>query len=296
MTNYTLEPTSEVYTTSGSIIELIIPDNEHAAEDDFSSIQNGFEIYDFGYCDASDYSIKYHLLSGNPDQYKIEFADKRFEDVDWTDLATAGKEGTIDLEIPADMPNGNYEMVVTFRDSRYDWLESEPLNVIFHINLDENYVVAMYDNVIALVDTCNCFSEIQWYHRASSTDTWEAIPDANGYYVHTEGKLSGEYFVKAKMNDMVTYTCPQTDVETLFSDGHATADVNAYPNPVLDYVTVTIKGSDAWTHDLRVVNLMGAEVEHTSFDGDETAIDMGVYPQGNYMISVDGIVVKVIKK
>ena len=34
----------------------------------------------------------------------------------------------------------------------------------------------------------------------------------------------------------------------------------------------------------------------TTFTGDETKVDMNGYTQGNYMISVDGIVVKVMKQ
>ena len=44
------------------------------------------------------------------------------------------------------------------------------------------------------------------------------------------------------------------------------------------------------------MNLMGVEIQSTSFEGSETTLDMGGVLQGNYMIYVDGIVVKVMKK
>lgn len=187
-------------------------------------------------------------------------------------------------------------MTVYFRDSRFDWLESRQFNVTFHVNLPETYIRPLFENVIALVDTCHCLTDIQWYWRANSNDTWVAIPGANGYYYHSDTKLAGEYFVSAKMNGEPTYTCGQADMETLYGDDTPKAQVKAYPNPVVDRVNVTIEGSEAWTHTLRVVSLMGSEVINTNFDGNETTIEMIGVPQGNYMISVDGIVVKVMKK
>ena len=47
---------------------------------------------------------------------------------------------------------------------------------------------------------------------------------------------------------------------------------------------------------MRIVNLMGIEVKNTTFEGNETVVDMDSYTTGNYTISVDGIVVKVLKK
>ncbi len=298
LNNYNLDPTSEIFTTEGVIIEPFIPDNEEKPEDEEATVDEGIEIYAYGYCDGSGYSLKYHLESGNPDQYKIDFADSRFTDVDWTNLEITGKDGTIDIDIPVDLPTGDYTMTVYFRDSRFDWLESRQFNVTFHVNLPETYVRPLFDNVIALVDTCHCLTDIQWYWRANSSEPWQPIEGANGYYYHADGKLTGEYFVSAKMNGEPTYTCGQTDMETLYGAGQQAQApvVRAYPNPVVNTTIVTIENSDNFEHNLRVVNLMGAEVMSTTFEGNETNVEMSGYPQGNYMISVDGIVVKVMKQ
>ena len=298
LNNYNLDPTSDIFTNEGVIIEPFIPDNEDKPEDEEAEVKEGIEIYAYGYCDGSGYSLKYHLESGNPDQYKIEFEDSRFTDVDWTNLTTVGKDGTIDIEIPVDMPTGDYTMTVYFRDSRFDWLESRQLNVTFHVNLPETYVRPLFDNVIALVDTCKCLTDIQWYWRANSTELWQPIEGANGYYYHVDGKLTGEYFVSAKMNGEPTYTCGQTDMETLYGETQKASApvVKAYPNPVVTTTTVTIENSTEWNHNIRIVNLMGAEVMNATFEGDKTSVEMGNYPQGNYLISVDGIVVKVMKQ
>ena len=40
---------------------------------------------------------------------------------------------------------------------------------------------------------------------------------------------------------------------------------------------------------------MGVEMESRTFDGPSTTIDMQGYQRGNYMVSVDGVVVRVIR-
>ncbi len=128
--------------------------------------------------------------------------------------------------------------------------------------------VALFDDVMAVVDTCECLTDIQWYWRANSTDQWKAIEGATGYYYKQAGGLSGEYFIHAKMNGIDTYTCPQEDL-SLYADGKR-AKVTAYPNPVQSTTTVTIENSYRFEHDMRIVNLMGNEVLNTTFEGNTT--------------------------
>ena len=312
LANYDLIPTSEISAKEGVIIEKFIPAEEGETEkvDDEAQIKEGIEVYAYGYCDDSGYSLRYHLNSGNPDQYKIDFADSRFTDVDYNDTHIDGPDGTIEINIPVGLLTGDYTMTVTFRNSRFPWLESDPLSVTFHVNLSETYVTPLFDNTIALVDTCNCFTDIQWYHRADDTEAWQPIEGATGHYYRPEGgaELTGEFFVKATWKGIPTYTCGQSDMETLYGADKAQpkATVKAFPNPVVTTTTVTIeyngsfpegdKNSTEWNHNIRIVNLMGAEVMNATFEGDKTSVEMSGYPQGNYMISVDGIVVKVMKQ
>ena len=274
----------------------IAMDTDHKAEAANSEVQNGFEINTYGYCNDNSYRLKYYLLSGEPDQYKVEFDDNRFFDTDWTELATVGPEGTIDLEIPADIPTGDYSMKVTFRNSNYTAFDSEPIEVSFHVNLPETYTVPLYDNVIALVNTCECFTDVQWYHRDNSNADWQAISGATGYYYRQVGGLTGEYFVSAKMNGVSTYTCPQTDVKTLYGAPKKVAKVHVSPNPIENNATVSIEDTENLEHSLRIINVMGNVIEVRTFNGNTTSIDMGAYPTGSYMINVDGIGVKVIRK
>ncbi len=297
LNNYYLDPTSDIFTHEGVIIEPFLPDNDDAPEDEEATVEEGIEVYAYGYCDGEDYKLKYHLNSGYPNQYKIEFEDSHFTDVDWTPLTTTGRDGTIDINIPVDLLTGDYKMTVIFRDSLYDWLPSEPFNVTFHVNLPETYVVVLLDNTIALIDTCHCLTDVQWYHRNDASELWQPIEGATNRYYFENGGLTGEYFVKAKMNGVDTYTCPQTDVETLYDGGkHNKTVVRAYPSPAIDRVEVSIENSDVLTHMMTIVNMMGSEIEKRMFNGNKTTLDVSGYQSGNYMISVDGNVVKVIKK
>ena len=293
LNNYTLGTTSEPYAELGAILEPMVPDTTGTGNDS-TVADHGFDVYAYGYCTGSSYSLRYHLRSGNPDQYKIDFADIRFTDVDWTNLSITGAEGTIDIDVPVDLPTGDYTMTVTFRDSRFPWIESSPITASFHVNLPETFTKPIFDNVITIIDTCHCFSDIQWYHRANASDTWQAIPGATGYYYQEAGSLTGEYFVRAKMNGVETYTCPQTDMNTLVTETRQKVAINVWPNPTTESVNVNISNENP-THILRILNTVGLEMEHRTFDGESTRVDMGDYPRGSYMLSIDGIVVRVIR-
>lgn len=286
LANYVLIPQSEILVTNGAIIESITTGADAASAIDVNA---------YGYCTGNSYSIRYNLNSGNPNQYKIDFTDSRFTDVNWTNLTTPGANGTIDINVPANLPTGDYEMKVYFRDNNFSYLVSDPITVNIHVNLPQTYTMPLFNDVIALVDTCNCFTEIQWYHRANPTDTWTAIDGANGYYYREVGGLTGEYFVRAKMNGVETYTCPQTDVETLITDEDQPLTVNAWPNPATSNITVSIEGSNTFTHTLRVLNTVGVEMECRTFEGKSTTINMNDYQHGNYVVNVDGVVVRIIK-
>ncbi|MBQ3636290.1 MAG: InlB B-repeat-containing protein [Bacteroidales bacterium] len=294
--NYRFGSETVVYTTDGYIAEPIVLNTAHQASGANTEMRNGFEINLYGYCNGSTYSLQYYLGSGDPDQYKVEFEDERFTDVDWTNLETAGVEGTINLDIPADLPTGDYSMKVTFRNSHYALLESDPMTVSFHVNLPETYTMPLFDNVIAVVNTCECLSDVQWYHRENSTAAWQAISGATGYYYRQVGGLTGEYFISTKMNGVATYTCPQTDMKTLYGAKKSVAQVRVTPNPVQSVAEVTVEGSEKTEHSLRIVSMTGSDVVKLTFVGNRTTVDMSGYPIGGYMVSVDGVVVKVIRK
>ena len=251
--------------------------------------ENGIEVEAYGYC-AGPGAVRYRLSSGQPDQYTIAFAAPEFPRQGWTDIATPG---SIDIEVPQGLAPGNYTASLVFRNSAYPDLTSAPILVTVHVNLPETYVRPLFNDVIALVDTCHCLTNVQWYHREAGEADWTAIPGANDYVYHQPGGLTGEYFASARFNGVDTYTCPQVDVTTLISDAQPTLTV--WPNPTTGNVTLDIDGSQHQTHQLRIMSTVGVEMERRTFDGNSLPIDLSGYPKGSYVVSVDGMMVRVIR-
>lgn len=109
--------------------------------------------------------------------------------------------------------------------------------------------------------------------------------------------------VRVKINGVETYTCPQGNLHHLLDGIEAVeecgkATLTVYPNPTTDAVTVIFNNEKTRGegHTLRVMNMVGAEMEHSTFQGERTMIELSEYPSGQYMVSVDGVVVKLIKK
>ena len=286
--NYQL-PSLQKVLHNGAIIEDMRPDPAYSGSNGYNE---GIEVEAYGYCSGSG-SIEYHLVSGNPDQYRLVFDDPAIPNVNWKYLSTPSRTGTININIPAGVPTGDYTATLNFRNHNYPTLISPNIKVKFHVNLPETYVMPLFGDVIALVDTCHCLTDIQWYHRETGDPTWTPIPGANDYYYQQSGGLTGEYFVSCKMNGMDTYTCPQQDVSTLISD--QPVSVKAYPNPTAGQVSVRVSNSKEINHTLRVANTAGIVIESRTFVGDTVTVDMSRYQHGSYIVTVDGAVVQVIR-
>jgi len=284
--NYQLNPASEVL-HSGVILENYVTDGE------------GISINPYGYCWGSN-TLDYDLVSGNPDQYKVDFDNPLFTDMDWTDIATPGK---LILNVPDGIATDDYSATLQLRNHNYPSFLSDPITITFHVDLPQAYVQPLFYDIITLIDTCHCMTDIQWYHRAPGASIWYMIPGANDYIYHEEGGLTGEYMVRVKINGVETYTCPQGNLHHLLDGIEAVeecgkATLTVYPNPTTDAVTVTFKNEKTRGegHTLRVMNMVGAEMVHRTFQGERTMIELSEYPSGQYMVSVDGVVVKLIKK
>lgn len=284
--NYTLATTSAILTTNGIIIDSIALDNSVAS--------NGIALNVNGYCSGSD-TIRYFLQSGTPNEYSITFttdavANQHFVNTGWVALDPT-MPGIILVDIPATAASGDYMATLRFRDSNFPSNESMPIALTLHVNLPRTYTMPLFSDVIALVDTCHCFSDIQWYHNGV------AIPGANGYYYQEEGGLTGEYFVTARMNGVATATCRQNDVTTLLANDEAVSPaVSAYPNPATDQINIQVEGSAMPIHSLRVMSIMGLTIVSSTFEGNSTSIDLNGWQVGNYIVSVDGIVARIIKQ
>lgn len=286
--NYIVEPSQKIL-HHGAIIEDMRADTNYGGA---NGVNQGVEVAAYGYCSGNG-SIVYHLISGNPDQYKIDFDDPAIADVNWTNLTTPGITGSIDINLPIGLATGDYGATLSFRDHTYPTLVSPGIRLSLHVNLPETYVMPLFNDVIALIDTCHCLTDVQWYHREVGETQWTLIPGANDYVYQQEGGLTGEYFVSCKMNGIETYTCPQQDMTNLIDEN--AISVKAYPNPTAGIVTVAIENSSRINHVLTVINEAGIILESISFEGDTATIDMSHFNAGRFIVSIDGYVVKIIR-
>ena len=275
--NYKLEATEEIR-RGGAILER------------YESDENNITADAYGYC-AGRGTIGYALTSGKADEYRIDFEDSRIASIGWTRIST---EGSVEMTLPDGLPMGDYEATMWLRDHKYPEFVSGAMAVRFHVDLPDSYVKPLFSDLIALIDTCHCMTDVQWYHRGDGETEWKIIPGANDYFCHEAGGLTGEYRVSVKMNGVETYTCPQGNMKRLIEEEGTY--VKAWPNPTSGVTTVSIYGSHAEEHMLKVHNTTGVEVISKSFIGKSTKVDLTQYPQGQYMVSVDGIVIKVVKR
>lgn len=282
--NYSLMTTTQVITNTGAIVAPVT----------FSSTigDNGIVVDASGYCSGDASGINYYLTSGNVNQYKLDYSTdaqaQGFVDKGWTNITTAG---TVDIDIPVNAAAGNYSTWLTLRNSAHPQFESPRVAVTFHVNLSRNYTMPIFSDVISIVDTCNCIdhSSVKWYHNG--------VYVGDGPYYQEVGGLTGTYHVTLTMNNVPERTCEQTDVTTLVTDAAPAAEkVTVYPNPVIDRATISIENADRFNHTLTVMNVLGMTLVNTTFDGNATEIDLSSFGHGSYTVSVDGIVVRVIKK
>ena len=288
--NYQLNTVRRVV-TNGAIIDQMLPDPAFGSAD---GVNRGIEVAAYGYCTGNG-TVEYHLLSGQPDQYRLFFDDPAFSDVYWSYLDTPGINGSFDIPIPAGVKTGDYTATLYLRNHNCPSLLSAPITVSFHVNLPETYVMPLFGDVIALIDTCHCLTDIQWYHRENATAQWKAIDGATGLYYRQEGGLTGEYFASCRMDGVETFTCQQDDMNSLVSD-NGSAKVMAFPNPTSDIVKIVVEGAMTETHTLRLINTAGVELMSRQFSGGVTTVDISAFQQGTYIVSVDGNVTRVIKK
>ena len=285
--NYTLAEPSATISLEGRIIAAIALDADSA--------DNGIEVAASGYCAGDNTGIRYFVESGTPTDYKLTYSAaalaQGFANVDWTAISTPG---SIDLVIPADAEGGIYTADLMFRNELGDSTAARTIN--FAVNLSKNYVRPLFADVMAVVDTCHCLSGIQWYRDGV------AVSGATGYYFQEpDGSTAGHtYYVHATVatgsgSSVTGFTCEQSDTVGYVQE-EAPATVTLYPNPTADVATIEVQNAASDVHTLRVMNVMGVTLINTTFEGSTTTIDLGHMVQGSYTVSVDGTVVRVIKR
>lgn len=286
LAQYTLARTSDTIATNGEILEPMVIDADYEGSD------NGIIADAAGYCGGDEADIAYYLESGNPTDYRLYFDSaaraQGFTDVAWTAIATVGQ---LDIDVPVDAQAGTYTANMRLRNELGD--SSALIAVRFQVNMSKNYVRPLFSDVMAVVDTCGCISDVQWYE--------DGVYVGDGYYYQAANGTAGHTyhiqatFTDADGNQSTAVTCEQDDLSTLATE-QPLAEVSVYPNPVADEATVAISNSTAATHSLRVLNQLGVVVFSASFEGESATVNMADFGRGSYMLSVDGVVVRVIKR
>lgn len=295
--NYYLESDFLNITNTGTILYFGLANSD--------TLQRGFDVTASGYCEGSSL-VEFHIdnegNASNPDMYSLNFDNDNF----FTDVtsATIDRSGFIELNIPEGTPVGTYSVDVVFWLSAYPTYKSNPITIEFNVNFDKDIIKPMFDNVMTIINTDTTIAidtnSIRWYQ---TTDEYSDSLVGWGRPFHQEAgsaSLTGEYYVTFDYTDAngVSRTgrsCVQTDLVN-YPEAPASVNVKAYPNPTLNSVNIAVENSNQFTHSIRVMSIMGVTLYEGTFDGDNTNIDFSRFGNGSYTVSVDGIVVRVIKK
>ena len=250
-----------------------------------------------GFCgDTATIVLSFPFTTGLPDQFSLTFpADAQsegFADVNWANLTN---DSIIEFIIPAAAASKDYTVQLKLRQAAYPTLESTPITLTFHVNMNKDYAVAIFGDVISIVNKGDMeqFDYYQWYRDGA------IIPGATApYYQDPTGLTGHTYFVElySSTTGIFTHTCPQDVVDVPAESDVFNPVVSTYPNPTTDKISVNVSNTDSDIHVIRMMNVLGQVIVNTTFEGNETSIDMSDYAQGTYTVTVDGITVRVIKK
>lgn len=258
-------------------------------EIELSQNSNGisFNVNGEGYCPGSEGTISYRISDGVPTEYRVIYSEaaknQGFTDVDWTNVTV---DSRITISVPLACEAGKYSAEVIFRNEVLS--ETEPLKFEFTVNLSKSYTVAIFDDVVSIDNRENRFTSYQWYHNG------ELIEGATEPYYQEIGGLSGNYYVKLNIGtDSEVRTCSRDVWDELV---HGERSITVSPNPMDGEVTVYLDNFDNNQHSLSIINDIGTTIITEWFRGDVVNINTNVLTPGNYIVSIDGIIEKVIKK
>ena len=249
-----------------------------------------------GFCDdTATIILSYPFTTGLPDQYSLTFSsdalNEGFADITWVPVIN---DTIVQFVIPANAASKDYSVQLKLRQAAYTALESTPITINFHVNMNKDYVVAIFNDVLTIVNKGEMtqYDQYRWYHDGVYTGV------DGQYYKEASGSLTGTYHVELRNSSTgaTTRTCPQDILTVPTEDNVFDPIVNTYPNPSTDNINVSIDNSTSDLHTLRVMNIMGQTMVNTTFSGSETSVNMSSFARGTYTVTVDGITVRVIKK
>jgi hypothetical protein len=238
----------------------------------------------FGYCPNTEDVIRYSLLNSEaPSEYRILFSEEAHEagfvDVDFTKISV---DNEVKIVIP-DCPAGTYRASIQFKNAIHS--VTPFFDVDLRVNLSSDYITDIWQDVVSVVNTENLFTEYQWFHNDVKVGGATAP-----YYCEKKG-LSGNYYLEAVTTDgRQLRTCKK------WFDYATNTTLSVYPNPTPDNATVELSVDNGAVHSLTVTNATGVVVISTTFVGRKTQISFREFAPGTYIVEVDGLTEKEIRK
>ncbi len=238
----------------------------------------------FGYCPNSIDVIRYTLLNSEaPTEYRIVYSEEAklagFVDVDFSRIDV---DNEVRVVIP-DCPAGVYRASVQFKNSINS--VTPFFDVELNVNLSNEYLTDIWKDVVSVVNTENLFTEYQWFHNdvkiSGATEP---------YYCEKKG-LTGNYYLEVMTVDGDKLrTCKK------WFDYGLNTTLSVYPNPTSDNATAELNVDNGSVHTISVTNASGVVVYTSTFTGRKAQLYLGNYPAGTYVVNVDGLTVKEIKR
>lgn len=241
-------------------------------------------IPSFGYCPNTEDVIRYSLLNSEaPTEYRIVFSEEAklagFVDVEFTKISADNEVRIVIPDCPADV----YRASIQFKNAINS--VTPFFDVDLRVNLSNDYIIDIWQDVVSAVNTENIFLSYQWYHNDVKVGG-----ATSPYYCEKKG-LSGSYYLEAVTADgRQLRTCKK------WFDNATNTMLSVYPNPTSENATVELSVDNGSVHLLSVMNTTGVSLLSTTFMGRKTQVNFRDFPSGAYIVEVDGMTVKVIRK
>lgn len=237
-----------------------------------------------GYCPGTEDVMRYTLLTSEaPTEYRILYSDEAkavgFEDVDFTSILA-------DNEIRVVVPNApakTYKAQVQFRNASNSLTPLFDVNLV--VNLSNDYIIDIWADVVSAVNLESRFVEYQWYHNDVK------VGGANAPYYCEKNGLTGNYYM-----EVVTVEGEHMRTCKKWFDNSDNTTLSVYPNPTQGVTTIELSVDNGDTHNLVITNVQGVAVYTGTFEGRKTQVDFGRYATGAYVVDVDGLTVKTLRK
>lgn len=177
-------------------------------------------------CDGSRPTLRFRLVSGKPDQYRIVFGDTAcsagLTSTPFLPLPTADSVGMLPLTVPLNLRPGRYAAFLVLKD-RYG-LQSDSMPFDVDVKLSSVNLHVKFDQVVLVENRLNRYTAFQWYKNG------RAVEGANGQFLREPEGLVGAYSVEVTDSAGRKYESCPLDLNLPAAETEA---VQVYPNPVV---------------------------------------------------------------